>query len=282
MCIKVVERYTVCRCIYYSHAIDACPAYGRRGHSIKIQELWVGYACSRHTWNSHGEALTGGTGNGSISQEDPGVGNALDKREECVKETTANTAVDSPMRGRLMEKLQQVLGTDEQYLPVSDLDDVLTSQAINEEIKSLGLEDPSSFVSRRAKKTFAILLVIGKLDGLRDLIKEGYGDEVLPLSNSAIDSVQGKPGLPFSNWDSYTRDRFLEFQWTLLAPVFSEGEHLKLEFDVRLPFIETEPIAKGAYGGVHRVKIHSHHETFDRPRSPAQQKVSLGPPDMNW
>ena len=219
----------------------------------------------------------------STIQEDPEIGNALDKREDCVKESIANTAVDSPLRGRLIEKLQQVLGTDEQFLPVGDLDYILTSQAINEELTSLGLKDPSSFVFRRAKKTFAILLVIGKLDGLRDLIKEEYGDELLPLSNSAIDSVEdGKPGFPFSNWDSYTRDRFFEFQWTLLAPVFSEGEHLKLEFDVRLPFIETEPIAKGAYGGVHRVKIHSDHETFDRLRSPTQQKVSLRPPDIYW
>ena len=49
MCIKIVERYAVCRCIYYSHAVDACPAYGRRGHSIKTQEVLVGYTCSRHT-----------------------------------------------------------------------------------------------------------------------------------------------------------------------------------------------------------------------------------------
>lgn len=51
MCIKIVERYAVCRCIYYSHAIDACPAYGRRGHNIKTQEVLVGYTCSRHTVN---------------------------------------------------------------------------------------------------------------------------------------------------------------------------------------------------------------------------------------
>lgn len=51
MCIKIIERYAVCRCIYYSHAVDACPAYGRRGHSIKTQEVLVGYTCSRHTVN---------------------------------------------------------------------------------------------------------------------------------------------------------------------------------------------------------------------------------------
>ena len=49
MCIKIVERYAVCRCVYHSHAVDPCPAYGRRGHSIKTQDVLVGYTCSRHT-----------------------------------------------------------------------------------------------------------------------------------------------------------------------------------------------------------------------------------------
>lgn len=51
MCIKVVERYSVCRCVYYSHAVDACPAYGRRGHNIKTQDVLVGYICTRHSAN---------------------------------------------------------------------------------------------------------------------------------------------------------------------------------------------------------------------------------------
>ena len=51
MCIKIVERYAVCRCIYYSHSVDACPAYGRRGHSVKTREVLVGYTCSRHSSN---------------------------------------------------------------------------------------------------------------------------------------------------------------------------------------------------------------------------------------
>lgn len=47
MCIKVVERYAVCRCIYYTHSIDPCPAYGR--HDVKVKEVLVGYTCTRHS-----------------------------------------------------------------------------------------------------------------------------------------------------------------------------------------------------------------------------------------
>ena len=55
MCIKVIERYAVCRCIYYSHAVDACPAYGR--HDVKLREVLVGYTCSRHSVTSSQPAM---------------------------------------------------------------------------------------------------------------------------------------------------------------------------------------------------------------------------------
>ena len=51
MCIKIIERYAVCKCIYYSHSIDACPAYGRRDHPVRTREVLVGYTCSKHSVN---------------------------------------------------------------------------------------------------------------------------------------------------------------------------------------------------------------------------------------
>ena len=47
MCIKVIERYAVCRCLYYSHAVDPCPSFGR--HEVKLKEVLVGYTCSNHS-----------------------------------------------------------------------------------------------------------------------------------------------------------------------------------------------------------------------------------------
>jgi hypothetical protein len=48
MCYQVVERYSVCRCLYYKHAIDPCPAHGQRGHTVQEKTVLVGYACSSH------------------------------------------------------------------------------------------------------------------------------------------------------------------------------------------------------------------------------------------
>jgi len=47
MCLRVVERYAVCGCIYHVHGIDACSAYGR--HSVADRIVHVGYACPTHS-----------------------------------------------------------------------------------------------------------------------------------------------------------------------------------------------------------------------------------------
>jgi len=49
MCYKVVERYSVCKCVYFQHSIDPCSAYGQRGHSVQEKTVLVGYACPRHS-----------------------------------------------------------------------------------------------------------------------------------------------------------------------------------------------------------------------------------------
>ncbi|KAF2853369.1 hypothetical protein T440DRAFT_390016 [Plenodomus tracheiphilus IPT5] len=48
MCYQVVERYSVCRCLYYRHAIDPCAGHGQRGHGIQEKTVLVGYACASH------------------------------------------------------------------------------------------------------------------------------------------------------------------------------------------------------------------------------------------
>ena len=49
MCYLVVERYSVCRCLYYKHSIDMCAAYGTSGHRVQERTVLVGYACEIHS-----------------------------------------------------------------------------------------------------------------------------------------------------------------------------------------------------------------------------------------
>lgn len=46
MCLRVIEKYAVCGCIYHVHGVDACAAYGQHGVSDKVVQ--VGYACPTH------------------------------------------------------------------------------------------------------------------------------------------------------------------------------------------------------------------------------------------
>jgi hypothetical protein len=64
MCYLVVERYSICRCLYYKHNVDMCKDYGARGHPIQERTVLVGYACDRHSqyqketllWSSSSES----------------------------------------------------------------------------------------------------------------------------------------------------------------------------------------------------------------------------------
>ncbi|KAK2609443.1 hypothetical protein N8I77_002940 [Diaporthe amygdali] len=49
MCFQVLELYSACRCLYYQHAVDRCPEYGKRGHNINQRKILVGYACFDHS-----------------------------------------------------------------------------------------------------------------------------------------------------------------------------------------------------------------------------------------
>lgn len=91
MCIQIIERFSVCRCIYYRHAVDPCPARAQRHHglvqnrlsielsqtcadtylrSVQEKTVFVGYACERHA-----------RGRGALHQERQDLVGSLCKRE---------------------------------------------------------------------------------------------------------------------------------------------------------------------------------------------------------
>ncbi|CDM29121.1 unnamed protein product [Penicillium roqueforti FM164] len=59
MCYKVVERYSVCKCLYFEHSIDPCSAYGQRGHEVQEKTVLVGYTCEKHSTGSISAVLPG-------------------------------------------------------------------------------------------------------------------------------------------------------------------------------------------------------------------------------
>ncbi|KAI5859044.1 hypothetical protein BZA05DRAFT_329765 [Tricharina praecox] len=53
MCLRVVERYAVCGCIYFTHGVDRCGAYGQ--HQVQDRVVLVGHTCPLHaaSYNLH-------------------------------------------------------------------------------------------------------------------------------------------------------------------------------------------------------------------------------------
>ena len=47
MCMRVVEIYSVCKCVYFTHGIDQCSAYGR--HAVEDRIVLVGHSCPSHS-----------------------------------------------------------------------------------------------------------------------------------------------------------------------------------------------------------------------------------------
>ena len=169
----------------------------------------------------------------------------------------------SSLRDYLLAKFQKVLGKEEDFIPAGELHQVLTDAAIERELRSNGLEDCFSFVSQHPKKIFAILLITSKLNTLRDSKEAGLGDEILPLEDTAMQLPEDeKLRYVFAVWDFGTRKQVIELRWALLAPIFVEGQHQRLDDNARLSFISTTPITNGAYGGVHTLEIHAHHDRF--------------------
>ncbi|KAF2841681.1 hypothetical protein M501DRAFT_928589 [Patellaria atrata CBS 101060] len=46
MCIRLIEKYAICDCIYYVHNVDPCASLGR--HAVVDRVITVGYICPVH------------------------------------------------------------------------------------------------------------------------------------------------------------------------------------------------------------------------------------------
>ena len=78
MCIQLVERYAVCRCFYHRHATDACPSYRRRGHTVRVREILVGYTCPNHSGTDSQQSREHKGANPSYASENHTKGNNPD------------------------------------------------------------------------------------------------------------------------------------------------------------------------------------------------------------
>ena len=186
----------------------------------------------------------------------------------------------SSLRGMLDGSVQHIPDSKSiSFIPADALDEILTFENIEAELEKLGKNELSSHVFKHARKVFAILVHICMLEDIQKFIGEGLEDADLPLAMSKSGDMIGqlhtgvrepKKFRTFSGWRQHVRMQFWQFQWVLLAPIFSfPGQHHKFDDNIVLPYVDLGDAGLGAYSKVYRVKIHPAHAKL------IQEKVSL-------
>jgi hypothetical protein len=181
-------------------------------------------------------------------------------------------------------------GKELRFIPDAVLRDLVTVQAIEQEIKDQFPEDQVTKVLMRAKdisnapKLFTILVLIGEPQTICVFLDAGLGDKDLPFKKfvypqeTAVASENRAIALGIKNSDRedtpveafeyWYQEKIVEFfktQWAVLAPVFDTlGKHYELDTDSILPFIDDlrdqNAVKVGGYSTVWPARIHSTHQ----------------------
>jgi predicted DNA-binding protein (MmcQ/YjbR family) len=167
------------------------------------------------------------------------------------------------------------------YLPETCITNFVTREKIEEELRKIEeLPDPearklydresratlASWICANAQKSFAIA-VQTDLDPLHLLLSmaifsvKGFDDRNLPLADPHTSSPSAEHFNKQIWIDVKIRD-FYDKQWRCLAPVFSPQKYdYNLPYNCIFPFTKESVTPKvGAFGSVHKVRIHPDHQ----------------------
>ena len=135
--------------------------------------------------------------------------------------------------------------------------------AVSDSIEPCNIPGVVKDISERARKFFAILLLIRRGSDIVMIIRQDS------LQNSILDSMLPCPSGTLEKLfhDSPKKDTAMKFfhqQWSLATPHFSHASVPRhLDDDIILPIMGKVFINKGSFGEVWRVKIHPERHTFN-------------------
>jgi len=147
-------------------------------------------------------------------------------------------------------------------IPHNLLNQTLTAGAINDLLS--GNEFQRAFYKRDeltqlllngGKKTIAVLLLIQRPISIlkfleRDMLQDL--DSRLPLTVDELGQILE---------DDRDAEEFYQTQWSVLAPILQKNRsHRIFEENTPLPYVKSEPVAKGGYGNIFKVTILPAHQ----------------------
>lgn len=147
-------------------------------------------------------------------------------------------------------------------IPHNLLDQALTVDAINDLLSSNEFqrafykrEELTQLLLNGGKKTIAVLLLIQRPTSIlkfleRDMLQNL--DSRLPLTVDELRQILE---------DGTAAEEFYQTQWSLLAPILQKNRsHRIFEENTPLPYIKSEPVAKGGYGNIFKVTLVPAHQ----------------------
>jgi hypothetical protein len=201
-------------------------------------------------------------------QRDSNPGQRMAKPTEPVA-TTASMDIYDGLKDNIVEcPLTQNL-----FLPLNILDEVITVENIVRTHLFSGNNDLAEEVVRTAKKVLASLVLAGRQNAIADLLSEGLTDEKLPLSRrgsgadrNLLSNCDGNQTFEtFRNWERVHVDHFLEKQWLTQAPLFdTSGSHFILGRKTALPLkAGFEKIGTTEFSTVSKCELYQSHYQED-------------------
>lgn len=161
------------------------------------------------------------------------------------------------------------------YLPNGCVEELITQSTIRENLKYYADISEQTllvdFIEQRAKKVFAITILLVKDDELWQAMtrfqEHGFIDSLLPVSDIDGSDVRNIREA-FSDgklWNLWRKFEFEKKQWMFLAPVFTQHQLIyKFERDHILPFKSvSSKVKEGTFGDVFEVEIHESHQKGD-------------------
>jgi hypothetical protein len=194
--------------------------------------------------------------------------------QRIVKPTKPDAnATSMDLYDELNDSLVECPLTQNKFLPLNILQDVITVENIVRTPPFSGNNDLAEEVVRTAKKALASLILVGRQNAIVDLLSEGLTDEKLPLSrrgsgadrNLLSDCDGNQTFETFRNWERADVNHFLEKQWLIQAPIFdTSGSHFILDRNGALPLQEDfEKIGTTDFSSVFKCGVYQSHYQQD-------------------
>lgn len=143
-----------------------------------------------------------------------------------------------------------------------------------------GVSKCAAQIEEQSSKLFLTLASYDKALLIRGLLKAGFTDNDLPLIKLNDTTLQSssetkKKFKTPKDWTEQTIDTFIERQWMMMAPVFSNnGKHREFNTNVRLPFDNLDEKGHSNTSIVFKANIHKAHQIGFEVWSPPQPQAS--------